>query len=183
MHAGVNAKDGKGRFGTLLLGAAFLALLLPAAADAASGRREPLVLPQVGDTFEAAYDAVWDATLRNLGVLKTPVADKATGRIETEPFPFAFTVGSAPGGARGLVHRAALGSAPIRLAQDGNDGKATQVLWFSMLITVRRAGANRTDVLVVPRIHESLLLGFTPGPTNSPWGDLFAKIRSSLGRR
>ena len=162
------------------------ALWLPGEAGAASRGREPVVLPEVGDTFDAPYDAVWDATLRNLGVLKLAVADKAAGRIETEPFPFAFTVGKSPAAPERLVRPAAWGpreASRLWLAQDGNDGKATQVLWFSMLITVRRAGATRTDVLVIPRIHESLLAGFTPGPYNSPWGDLFAKIHSFLGGR
>ncbi len=161
-------------------------LTVPAIAAAASRGREPLILPQVGDTFQASYDVVWDATLKNLGVLKTLVADKAAGRIETEPFPFAFTVGRRPSGASDLLFPASLdppGTPPL-IAQDGNDGRATQVLWISMQITVVRASeANKTHVLVQPRVHDELLLLFTPGPTNSPWGDLFAKIHSSLGGR
>jgi len=183
MHATGNANVRTMGLAVLALAAV---LWLPGVAGAASRGREPQVLPEVGDTFAATYDAVWDATLRNLGVLKLVVADKAAGRIETEPFPFAFTVGRLPGAPARGAHGAAWDprDAPrVWLAQNGNNGKATQVLWLSMLITVRRAGENRTDVLVVPRIHESLLVGFTPGPYNSPWGDLFAKIRSSLGRR
>jgi hypothetical protein len=90
-------------------------LALPPMADAAARGREPLILPQVGDTFGAPYDVVWDATLKNLGVLKIVVADKPAGRIETEPFPFTFTVGSGPGGAPGPLLRVSLvpGAPPL----------------------------------------------------------------------
>lgn len=159
------------------------ALLATPAAGCAGVPREPLALPPVGDSFAAPYDAVWDATLKNLGVLRLRVADKGTGRIETEPFPFAFVVGRRPGRPHQAVRLASREPDRIRLAQDGSDGRATQVLWIAMLITVRRAGDNRTDVLVEPRVHDAFLMLFTPGPTNSPWGDLFAKIRSSLGGR
>ena len=160
-------------------------LVFPAIANAGTRGREPLILPQVGDTFGAPYDVVWDATLKNLGVLKILVADKAAGRIETESFPFAFTVRRRPSGASDLLVPASLdpGASPL-LAQDGNDGRATQVLWISMQINVVRASeANKTHVLVQPRVHDQLLMLFTPGPTNSPWGDLFAKIHSFLGGR
>lgn len=155
-----------------------LAAVLPQAAGAVAAR-QPVALPEVGDSFEAPFDAVWDATLRNLGVLKILVADKAAGRIETEPFPFAFVVGSRPAPAR----LAALGPAPLRLAQDGTDSRATQVVWIALHISVARAGERRTDVRVVPYLHDALLTLFTPGPTNNPWTDLFAKLRSTLGLR
>ena len=146
--------------------------------------REPQVLPTVGDTFTAPYDAVWDATLKSLGVVRPRVADKATGRIETEVFPFTFFMTDAPSRPRGPVRLASLDPGAALLAQNGSgDNKPTQVLWISMRITVIRAGKNRTDVLVEPRIHDSLLMGFTPGPTNNPWGDLFARIRGRLGTR
>lgn len=159
------------------------ALLAVPVAGCAGMPREPEILPTVGDTFAAPYDAVWDATLKGLGVLKLLVADKAAGRIETEPFPFAFTVGRAPARPRGPVHLASLDPPAGLLAQDGSDSHATQVLWIALHITVRRAGENRTDVLVEPRIHDRLVAGFTPGPTNNPWSDLFARIRSRLGTR
>ncbi len=181
MKAMVLVRDASRRWTLCLLMAA---LLLPAITEAASRTREPLVLPQVGDTFGAPYDVVWDATLKNLGVLKIVLADKAAGRIDTEPFPFAFTVGSGPAGSPPRVRLVSLDPPPIRLAQDGNDGRATQVLWISMQISVVRASeASKTHVLVQPRVHDQLLLLFTPGPTNSPWGDLFAKIHSFLGGR
>ncbi|HEY7678571.1 MAG TPA: hypothetical protein VIG69_15970 [Candidatus Methylomirabilis sp.] len=162
---------------------AWVAAVLAAAAADPAAAREPQVLPTVGDTFAAPYDAVWDATLRSLGVLKPLVADKATGRIETEVFPFTFFMTDAPSRPREPVRLASLDAGPALLAQSGaGDNKPTQVLWISMRITVSRAGENRTDVQVEPRIHDSLLSGYTPGPTNNPWSDLFARIRGNLGR-
>ncbi len=140
---------------SLLLGVATLTLSVGVSVATA---REPLVLPPVGDAYAASYDAVWDATLKSLGVLKLPVADKAGGRIETEEFPFAYVVG-------------------------GSQGGNTQVIWITMRISVSRAADNRTLVQVEPRINYALLAGFTPGPTNNPWGDLFARIRDRLGVR
>ncbi len=167
--------------GTFAMAAALLAGALAACAGVP---REPQVLPTAGDSFPAPYDAVWDATLKSLGVLKLLAADKAAGRIETEPFPFAFTVGLAPAPPREPVRLAVLDPAAVRLAQGGSgDGRPTQVLWIAMRITVSRGGENLTHVQVEPRIHDSLVGGFTPGPTNNPWVDLFARIRGSLGSR
>ena len=135
-----------------------LAALMLSAGVAAATPREPQVLPTVGDAYAASYDAVWDATLKSLGVLRLPVADKAAGRIETEEFPFVFVVGG---------------------SHTGN----TQVIWITMRISVSRAADNRTLVQVETRINNALLAGFTPGPTNNPWADLFARIRANLGIR
>jgi hypothetical protein len=157
------------------------AAVLAAAGAGTAAAREPQVLPTVGATFAAPYDAVWDATLRSLGVLKPLVADKAAGRIETEVFPFTFFMTEAPSRFREPVRLASLDAGPALLAQSGGDNKPTQILWISMRITVSRAGENRTDLQVVPRIHDSLLSGYTPGPTNNPWSDLFARIRANLG--
>ncbi len=128
-----------------------------AAAVGVAAPRQPMALAAVGDSFAAPYDVVWDATLRSLGVVKTRVVDKGTGRIETEPFSFAYNVGGRNGG--------------------------TQVIWVSFNIQVVRAADNRTELQVTPLIHDSLLSGFTPGPTNNPWQDLFARIRTQLGSR
>jgi len=141
--------------GSLFMG---MALLVTVAAVCLAAPRQPVALPTVGASFAAPYDGVWDATLKSLGVLKLPVADKASGLIETEAFPFAFVVGG---------------------SQNGN----TQVIWVSLRITLSRAGEDRTTVQVEPRIVDSLLNGFTPGPTNNPWADLFARIGSALRTR
>ena len=141
--------------GSLLLSVAALMLAVGAAS---AMPQEPLMLPQVGDAYAASYDAVWEATLKSLGVLKVVAADKTGGRIETEAFPFTFTTG-------------------------GGQGLATQVAWIAMRITVSRAADNRTVVQVEPQIHHALLAGFTPGPTNNPWVDLFLRIRDHLGMR
>jgi hypothetical protein len=137
----------------LLIGACWMGL---AACAGVGAPARPMVLPQVGNTYAAPYDAVWTATLGSLGVVKTRVADKTTGQIATEPFTFAYTVGA------------------------GLDG-ATQVISVSFRIRVVRVADNRTEVQVTPVIHDSFLSGFTPGPTNNPWQDLFARIRSNLG--
>jgi hypothetical protein len=136
---------------------ALLAVALPAAGGLAAPR-QPTVLPTVGDTIAAPYDAVWDATLKSLGIVKVLAADKAAGRIETETFPFVYIVG-------------------------GSNHGNTQVIWVDLRITMSRAADNATLVQVEPRIHDSLLNGFTPGPTNNPWLDLFAKIRTRLSTR
>ena len=143
-----------------LLAAVTIALvaLAVAAAGSLAAPRQPMTLATVGDSYAAPYDAVWDATLRSLGVVKTPVADKASGRIETEPFVFTFNIGSGLNG-------------------------GTQVIEVSFLINVFRTAENKTDLQVVPRIHYSWLNGFAPGPYNNPWLDLFAKIRTRLGAR
>ncbi len=142
-------------FASVMIAVVTLAVVVAASAAAP---RQPMALDQVGSTFAAPYDAVWDATLKSLGVLKMPVADQATGRIETEPFSFVFTTGSGQGG-------------------------GTQVISVSFQINVIRSGDNRTDLQVVPRIHDALLFGFAPGPTNNPWLDLFARIQTRLGSR
>ena len=136
---------------------ALFALAL-AAAGGLAAPRQPMVLATVGDTIAAPYDTVWDATLKSLGVVKTPVADKGTGRIETDPFVFSFNIG-------------------------GGQGSGTQVIEVSFQINVVRVAENRTDLQVVPLIHYAWLSGFTPGPTNNPWLDLFARIHTRLGTR
>ena len=160
------------------------AVLAATAAGCAGVPRAPQVLPTVSDTFAAPYDAVWDATLKNLGVVRLVVADKAAGRIETESFPYTYFMTNSPRQPVGPVLFASLDPRDVLLAQTGGgDNKATQVIWISMRITVSRIAENRTQMQVEPRIHDSLLTGFTPGPTNNPWVDLFAKIRSHLGIR
>ncbi len=138
--------------------AAFTAGLALAAAGCTSVPFAPEALPSSSETFRAPYDAVWDATLKGLGIVKLRVIDKATGRIETEPFSFAFPIGSGQGG-------------------------NTQVLWIALKIDVRQTGENRIAVRVEPQVHHALLYGFTPGPTNNPWVDLFGKIANQLGAR
>ncbi len=142
-----------------VLGTLVVAVGVPAlAAVGVAAPRQPMALATVGDSFAAPYDAVWDATLKSLGVVKTTVADKTAGRIETEPFTYTYNIG-------------------------GAQGSGTQILSVSFQITVIRTAANRTDLQVVPRIHDAFLNGFAPGPTNNPWGDLFARIRQQLGIR
>lgn len=70
-----------------LMCAVATAIVLGVAACAAVPR-EPIVLPTVGQSYAAPYDAVWDATLKSLGAVKPVVADKARGRIETEQYTF-----------------------------------------------------------------------------------------------
>ncbi len=174
----MNARNG---LISLMVAAVVLAAAL---AGCATAPREPLALAPVAETFPAPYDVVWDATLRSLGVLRLRLAQKGVGLIETEPFPFTFVVGSAPAPPGGLLHLASHETSRFVLAQGGTGGtRPTQVVWIAMLITVSRTGLDTTHVQVEPRLHDSLLPGFTPGPTNSPWGDLFAKIRSQLGSR
>lgn len=163
---------------------ALLAAALILGAGGAAAASDPQALPTAGDSFAAPYDAVWDAVLRNLGVVKLLVADKATGRIETEAFPYTFPVSRRPGFSPEAVRLAAVGAARARLAQEGGgDTRAMQVIWIAMRITVTRGGERLTHVQVEPFLHNQILQGFTPGPTNSPWGDLFAKVRSHLGLR
>jgi len=176
----MNRRDRKMARALLLLAAT---ILLQAVTPGAGQGREPQVLPEVGDTFQAPYDAVWDATLKNLGVVKILVADRAAGRIETEPFPYNFTVGHAPALPAPPVRLASREPFPVRLAQDGSDARPTQVLWIALHIRVARAGESRTDIQVRPLVHDMLLSSFMPGPTNNPWVDLFGKIRTTLGLR
>jgi len=56
----MNRRDRKMARALLLLAAT---ILLQAVTPGAGQGREPQVLPEVGDTFQAPYDAVWDATL------------------------------------------------------------------------------------------------------------------------
>ena len=160
------------------------AILAAAVGGCAGVPRGPEILATVSETFAAPYDAIWDATLKSLGVVRLLVADKAAGRIETEVFTYTFFMTETPMPPQGAVLLASLAPRGVRLAQGGGgDNKPTQVVWIAMLITVSRAAENRTQVQVEPRIHYSLLAGFTPGPTNNPWVDLFAKIRSHLATR
>ena len=138
---------------TLRLGLLIVAaLILPGPAAA----RAPQVLPAITAAFDASYDSVWDATLKSLGVVKVLTADKGQGRIETEPFPFRYQAGS------------------------GLDG-GTQVIWVSFALRLTRGDGRQTLVQAEPRVHDALLAGFLPGPTNNPWQDLFVRIRSNLG--
>ncbi len=130
-------------------------ILFLVATEALAVTREPLVLPTVGDTIDAPYDAVWDASLKSLGVLQLTLLDKAAGRIQTEPFTFVSGFGN----------------------------EATQVIWVSLDVTVRQVDSQHTNIQVEPRVHDWLLLGPMPGPTNNPWLDFFARIRSHLGVR
>lgn len=133
------------------------AVLLMAAtlASCATVPREPLILPTAEETYAASYDAVWEATLQSLGAAKPMVADKARGRIESDVFSFRFGFGD----------------------------DASQTIWVSLAITVRRTNATHTAVQVQTRVHDMLLLGPLPGPLNNPWVDLFARIRGNLGFR
>ena len=129
--------------------------------------RPPEVLPTVADSFPAPYDAVWDATVRSLGVVKLLVADKAGGRIETEAFPFNYVVGEAPSRPDGPIRLAALAPHGGFLAQDSSGGgggvRATQVVWISMHIALNRMGADRTQVQVTPTITTRCSRGSRPG--------------------
>ena len=135
--------------GSFLVG---LVALVLAVAEGTAAAREPLVLPTVGATFGATYETEWEAARGSLGVVRLPVVDKAQGRIESEPYSFAFPAG----------------------------GDATQVIWVSLAITVSRGDGEHTNVLVQPRVHDALLTGFMPGPTNNPWQDFFARMEDSL---
>ncbi len=120
--------------------------------------RSPEVPPGLSETFRAPYDAVWGATLRSLGMAPLRVGDKASGRIETDVFAFVFSVGS--------------GGPP-----------PTQVVWINLTVQVRATEPEATQVEIQARLHQTLLEGFYPaGDINSPWGDLFAKIRGYLAQ-
>ncbi len=169
---------------SLFAGAAILA---PFFTGCASAPRQPVLLPPVAETFPAPYDAVWDATVQSLGVIRLRIAQKGVGLIETEPFPFTYVMGSnAPGRQEAPLLLASNDPGSLVLAQGGGSGgtRPTQVVWIAMLITVSRTTPDATQVQVEPRLHDALIPGaFTPGPYNSPWGDLFARIRNALGRR
>jgi hypothetical protein len=156
-------------------------------AGCASAPRQPVLLPPVAETFPAPYDAVWDATMQSLGVIRVLTAQKGAGLIQTEPFPFTYTVGSnAPERHDAPLVLASSDPGGIILAQGGGSGgpRPTQVVWIAMHITVSRTAPDATQVQVEPRVHHELIPGaFMPGPYNSPWGDLFARIRNALGRR
>jgi hypothetical protein len=137
------------------LGVAALAL---AAMVAGAAAREPMPLAPVSASFAAPYDRVWDATLKGLGVVKLLVADKATGRIQTEPYSFSYLTTS---------------------AQDAS----MQVIQVALQIQVSQAAGNTVTIQVNPELHDSLFSGFTPGPTNNPWTDLFSKIADQLRAR
>ena len=162
------------------------AILASGLAACASAPRQPVALPPVAETFPAAYDAVWDATLQSLGVIRVLVAQKGVGLIETEPFPFTYTVGRrGPERQDAPLTLTSNGPGGIVLAQSGSGGsRPTQVVWIAMLITLSRTAPDATQVQVEPRVHDALIPGaFMPGPYNSPWGDLFARIRNALGHR
>ena len=163
------------------------AILGSSLAGCASAPRQPVALPPVAETFPAPYDAVWDATVQSLGVIRMRTAQKGVGLIETEPFPFTYVMGSnAPSHHEAPLLLASSDPGSLVLAQSGGSGggRPTQVVWIAMLITVSRTTPDATQVQVEPRVHDALIPGaFMPGPYNSPWGDLFARIRNTLGRR
>lgn len=142
----------------------------------------PEVLPSYSETFRAPYEAVWEATLRSLGIVPIKVADKAAGRIETEVYVFVFPVGKTTPPTAG-TRRAALGSDNLILAQMGGGGaRPTQAIWADLTIQVRPTGLDATQVAIQARVHNALLRGLYPGGyTNTPWADIFAKIRAQLG--
>lgn len=130
------------------------AALTLAGAGCAGVPREPEALPSVMETFAAPYELVWEATLASLGALKLPVADKAAGRILTEPFS-------------------------TTVAQPGVG--TTQVLWVALLVDVRPLEDGGTQVRVEPRVHHAFHGEERPGALT--WGSLFARIEERLSRR
>lgn len=134
---------------------AVAATVLLARASAAPAR-DPLALPPVAEAFPAPYDAVWDATLLSLGGYINPsTADKAKGFVETDQFFFSFPAGT----------------------------EATQTIMVKLAVTLRRADAQHTTVQVQPFVLSMTLVGMLPGPTNNPWADFFARLRTNLRRR
>ena len=127
-------------------------LIVMRAAICAAAPLEPPVLPTVGDTFAAPYDAVWEAALKSVGAVRTVAANKAQGHIETEPYIFRFGFGS----------------------------EASQTLLVSLAITLRRIDDRRTEVQVQTRIHDAWLTGMTPGPFSNPWTDYLVRLRENL---
>ena len=143
--------SGRTRLG---LGLAILAVAIAHAA-CATVTREPVVLPRVDESYAAPYDAVWEAALKAVGIVRTVRADKVQGRIETEPYIFRFGFGDDAG----------------------------QTLLVSLTIAVRPAGDRRTEVQVETRVHEALLTGIMPGPFNNPWTDYLIRLRENLRLR
>jgi hypothetical protein len=134
---------------------AVAATVLLARAPAAPSR-DPLVLPPVTEVLPASYDAVWDATVLSLGHLVNPAAmDKTKGLLETDLFFFSFPAGT----------------------------EATQNLLLKLAVTLRRADARRTAVEVRPSVVSMTLDGILPGPTNNPWADFFARLRTNVRGR
>jgi hypothetical protein len=70
------------------LGHALAIAIAGGMAAGATEAREAVVLPMVGQTYAASYNAVWLATLKSLGTIQPVVADEARGRIETEQHTF-----------------------------------------------------------------------------------------------
>ena len=138
-----------GHVGHLLLVSVTILIGLPSAAPA----RDPISLPEVSETFQAPYDAVWEATLKSLGAAKPFIAEKERGFIESDLFFYYFPFGS----------------------------EASQSIMFSLAITLRRADAQHTAVWVQPRVFFMIYDGVLPGPTNNPWADFFARLRTNLG--
>ncbi len=52
------------------------------------------------------------------------------------------------------------------------------MIWVAMNGAVARLAEAQTTIRVVPLVHDSPLMGFTPGAPNEPWADLFARICS-----
>jgi hypothetical protein len=107
----------------------------------------------VADSFSAPYGAVWDAALSSLGAVKPFIVEKERGFLESDPFFFYFPFGS----------------------------EASQSIMLSLAITLRRVDAGHTIVQVQPRVYFMIYDGVLPGPVNSPWADLFTRIRGNLG--
>jgi hypothetical protein len=140
------------RFRFVAMGVSLLAL---AAMVSSAAARQAMPLPTVGASFAAPYDRVWDATLQSMGIVKLLVADKATGRIQTEPYSFSYFIG-------------------------GPNGGSTQAIQVALQIEVRETPGSGVTVQVSPEYSSLLFGGFTPGPTNNPWADLFARIADRL---
>lgn len=148
-----------------MVGGGVLAALVGLIPTACAGQSMyPVVSPPAGTAFRAPYEAVWDATLQSLGVVRPAIADRAQGRIVTDRYTFMMPVQG--GGGR-------TGSAFM------------QVLSVSLEILVRPAPEGATAVQVQTTIHDAQQYGFWPGAggPNSPEGDLFARIASRLAGR
>ncbi len=136
-----------------LLAVAATVLLVCASAAPA---RDPLVLPPVTAVLSAPYDAVWDAAMLSLGHLVNPSRrDKDKGFFETDQFFFSFPAGT----------------------------EASQTLLVKLAVTLHRADAQHTNVQVQPYVLSMTIDGILPGPTNNPWADFIARLRSNLGLR
>ena len=132
---------------------AVAATVLLAQAPAAPAR-DPLVLPSVTEVLPAPYDAVWEATLTSLGAAKPFIVEKERGYIQSALFFYYFPAGS----------------------------DANQSIMVDLAVTLRRADAQHTAVQVQPRVFFMIYDGILPGPTNNPWADFFARLRTNLGR-